>query len=125
MKKIMLIEDNSDNRDLVYAILEDSYDLNDYADGFSALVALQNESLPDLVLCDVSLPGMDGVELIRTLRKQPRFAHLPVIVLTSHAMKGDQERFLAVGFDAYVSKPIVDEEAFIDIIEKLLLRGRP
>ncbi len=125
MKKIMLIEDNSDNRDLVYAILEDRYALSDFIDGFSALAALQNDSLPDLVLCDVSLPGMDGVELIRALRKQPRFAHLPVIVLTSHAMKGDQERFLAVGFDAYVSKPIIDEDEFLEMIEKLLLRGRP
>ncbi|HXH02101.1 MAG TPA: response regulator [Candidatus Competibacteraceae bacterium] len=126
MKRILLVEDNPDNRDLVFAFLDALYDIRACVDGFEALEALAPNSgyRPDLLLCDISLPGMDGVELLRTLRQDPRLAGIPAIALTSHAMKGDQERFLAAGFDAYVSKPITDETILLDAIERLLSHGQ-
>lgn len=121
LKRILLVEDNSDNRDLVFAFLDDFYDVQACVDGFQALERLADvDPLPDLLLCDISLPGMDGVELLRRLRAEPRLCAIPAIALTSHAMKGDQERFFAAGFDAYVSKPILDDASLIEPIESLL-----
>lgn len=121
MKKIILIEDNEDNRDLVLTFLEGIYDILACVDGFEALALLKREQhyLPDAILCDISLPGMDGIELLRNLRRIERLAEVPAIALTSHAMKGDQERFLAAGFDAYVSKPVLDDTFLIEPIERL------
>ncbi len=121
MKRILLVEDNSDNRDLVFAFLDAVYDVEACVDGFEALQILeQGGEPPDIILCDISLPGMDGVELLRKIRTRPALKDTPAIALTSHAMKGDQERFLAAGFDAYVSKPILDDSSLIDPIERLI-----
>lgn len=121
MKKVLLVEDNEDNRDLVFALLDDVYTLQACADGFEVLQLFQDDKSyrPDVLLCDISLPGMDGVALLREIRKIPRLHGLPAVALTSHAMKGDQERFLAAGFDAYVSKPILDDNDLIAPIERL------
>lgn len=121
MKTILLIEDNPDNADLVMAFLDDLYDIHACGDGFEALRTLGESGLrPDLILCDISLPGMDGLQLIGEIRKLPGPDKVPIIALTSHAMKGDQERFIAGGFDAYVSKPILDDVSLIEPIERLL-----
>jgi two-component system, cell cycle response regulator DivK len=117
--RIALVEDNPDNRLLVQALLEDRYDIDEYENGIEALDGL-SESLPDLVLLDISLPGMDGTEVLARIRATSTWRELPVIALTAHAMAGDRERFLAVGFDSYITKPIVDEQVLIDAIEALL-----
>jgi len=119
MKKIMLVEDNADNRLLMQAILSDYFLLTAYESGSDALEALEKQR-PDLVLLDISLPGIDGLEVIRRIRKRPYLADLPVIALTAHAMVGDRERFMSQGFDAYVSKPIVDEDHLMEAIDRLL-----
>ena len=106
--RVALVEDNADNRLLLQAILGDLYDLAEYEAGPEALAALPHDR-PDLLLLDISLPGMDGVEVLRRLRTEPALDRLPVVALTAHAMAGDRERFLGLGFDAYVTKPIVDE----------------
>jgi CheY-like chemotaxis protein len=62
--------------------------------------------LPHLVLTDISLPGMSGLELTRRLKSDPRYAHLPVVALTASAMKGDEAKILAAGCDAYIAKPL-------------------
>ena len=121
MKKIAVVEDNPDNRLLVQAILDGTYEVVEYEDGPSALLGRQAER-PDLILLDISLPGMDGVEVLREIRDDAELASLPVIALTAHAMSGDRERFLAAGFDAYLSKPIVDEDLLLREIE-VRLRG--
>jgi two-component system, cell cycle response regulator DivK len=77
-------------------------------------------SLPDLVLLDISLPGMDGTEVLARMRSVPAWRDLPAIALTAHAMAGDRERFLGFGFDSYITKPIVDERVLIDAIDALL-----
>ena len=119
MKTIAVVEDNVDNRMLLGAILADSYRIVEYDTGPEALAGMRQER-PDLVLLDISLPGMDGTELLRQIRSDPAFRGLPVIALTAHAMTGDRERYLAQGFDHYVAKPILDESELLDAIERLL-----
>ena len=119
MKKIAVVEDNPDNRLLVRVILEGLYEIAEYEDGFAALAGLAADR-PDLVLLDVSLPEMDGTEVLRRMRADPGLRGLPVIALTAHAMGGDREKFLAQGFDDYVTKPIVDETLLLDAIQRAL-----
>ena len=121
INNIAVVEDNPDNRLLLQAILSDTYSLTEYETGAAALEGLALE-LPDLVLLDISLPGMDGVEVLQHIRASPRLHKLPVIALTAHAMSGDRERFLAAGFDGYFTKPIVDDEALLRTIEEGLGR---
>jgi CheY-like chemotaxis protein len=78
---------------------------------------MRNDS-PDLVLLDISLPGLDGVEVLRILRQDAALRGLPVIALTAHAMAGDRDRFLDAGFDDYVTKPITDEELLLGAIKR-------
>jgi CheY-like chemotaxis protein len=85
-------------------------------------VELAVEHEPDLVLMDVQLPDIDGVEALGRLRADERTASIPVLALTAQAMHGDRERFLAVGFDGYVSKP-VDIVALVDTV-KVVLKAR-
>jgi CheY-like chemotaxis protein len=122
MKTIAVVEDNADNRLLLRAFLGDLYDIVEYETGMAALEAFATRA-PDLVLLDVSLPGMDGLTVLGHLRAEERLKKLPVIALTAHAMHGDRERFLKSGFDDYVSKPIVDEQVLLNAIRRLLERA--
>ncbi len=122
MKQIAVVEDNPDNRLLVRVILEPRYAVTDYEDGFTALEGLQRQK-PDLVLLDVSLPEMDGTEVLKRVRADERLRNLPVIALTAHAMSGDREKVLAAGFDDYLTKPILDETLLLEAIRKLLSEG--
>ncbi len=117
--KIAVVEDNLDNRLLVQAILEDRYEISEYENGMEVLDGLADD-IPDLVLLDISLPGMDGTEVLRWVRSQELLSELPVIALTAHAMSGDREKYLEMGFDEYVTKPIVDEDVLMGAIERLL-----
>ena len=119
MKKIAVVEDNPDNRLLVQVILEPLYEVTEYEDGFAALEGLQ-KARPDLVLLDVSLPGMDGPEVLNRIRADAGLRELPVIALTAHAMTGDREKYLRLGFDDYVTRPIVDETLLLNAIKTLL-----
>jgi two-component system cell cycle response regulator DivK len=119
MKKIAVVEDNPDNRLLVQVILEPFYEVVEYETGFAALAGLPKEK-PDLVLLDISLPEMDGSEVLRRIRADGQLRTLPVIALTAHAMAGDREKYLGAGFNDYVTKPIVDENILLDAIQRLL-----
>ncbi len=122
MPTIAVVEDNADNRLLLQAILGDQYDLVEYENGADALAGMSN-ARPDLVLLDISLPGMDGSEILRRMREDLSLRALPVVALTAHAMSGDRERFLAAGFNDYVTKPIVDDTLLTGAIERLLNRN--
>ena len=119
MKKIAVVEDNPDNRLLVQVILEPLYEVVEYETGFAALAGLPRDK-PDLVLLDISLPEMDGSEVLRRMRGDGQLRTLPVIALTAHAMSGDREKYLAAGFNDYVTKPITDENLLLNAIKRLL-----
>lgn len=119
MKQIALVEDTPDNRLLVTAMIGDLYEITEYEDGVEALAGM-HEQRPDLVLLDISLPGMDGTEVLQRMRADDGLAAVPVVALTAHAMAGDREKYLDAGFDGYVSKPIVDPALLLDAIEQLL-----
>jgi two-component system cell cycle response regulator DivK len=119
MTRIAVVEDNADNRLLLQAILDGLYELVEYENGIDALAGLRAE-LPDLVLLDISLPGMDGNEILARIRADRTLRPLPVIALTAHAMAGDREKYLASGFNDYITKPIVDETILLGAIEKWL-----
>ena len=122
MKKIAVIEDNPDNQLLLEAILGDLYQLAAYETGTEGLAGLKQEK-PDLVLLDISLPEIDGTEVLRQVRADESLRDLPVIALTAHAMAGDRDKYLEAGFDDYVTKPIVEEEVLLGAIEHLLKRA--
>ena len=117
--KIAVVEDNPDNRFLVQALLEDTYEISEFETGQEAVAGLLEDN-PDLVLLDISLPEMDGTEVLAWIREQEVFKDLPVIALTAHAMAGDREKYLAAGFNDYVTKPIIDESILLEAIERWL-----
>ena len=117
--KVAVVEDNPDNRMLVQALLEDRFEISEYETGMEAVEGLPG-NVPDLVLLDISLPEMDGTEVLAWIRNQDGLKHLPVIALTAHAMAGDRDKYLAAGFNDYVTKPIVDEALLIEAIERCL-----
>ena len=119
MTTIAIVEDNADNRLLLQAILDGLYDLVEYENGTDALAGLAS-ALPDLVLLDISLPGMDGNEILARIRADDALRKLPVIALTAHAMAGDREKYLAAGFNDYITKPIVDETILLSAIVRWL-----
>jgi two-component system cell cycle response regulator DivK len=104
--QILVVEDNERNMRLFCDVLQASgYRTLEATTGESA-VALAIDHGPDLVLMDIQLPDIDGVEALGRLRADERSASLPVLALTAQAMEGDRERFLAAGFDGYLSKPV-------------------
>lgn len=107
---ILVVDDNPTNLKLVKIILEDEgYDVRTAADAEEALRLLETLE-PRLILTDIQLPGMDGLELTRRLRADERTKGVAIVAVTAYAMKGDEARILDAGCDGYVSKPIdVDE----------------
>ena len=104
--QILVVEDNDKNMKLFRAVLlAKGYRTLEATSGGEA-VALAAEHSPDLVLMDIQLPDIDGVEALGRLRTDGRTASVPVLALTAQAMEGDRERFLAAGFDGYISKPV-------------------
>jgi CheY-like chemotaxis protein len=91
--------------------------------GASALREAPNTN-PDVVVLDISLPDMSGIDVMKSLRLSKAMRNVPMIALSAHAMSGDRERFLAAGFDAYFSKPIADPSGFQRAIEQLAARGK-
>ena len=105
MKTILIVEDVELNRDLLVQLLEDHYRLLLAQDGQAALEKA-TEAKPDLILMDLSLPRMDGWEATRRLKADLSLSKIPVIALSAHAMRGDEERARASGCDDFLTKPI-------------------
>ena len=119
MKTILIVEDTELNRDLLAQLLEDDHRLLFAGDGVAALELARTE--PDLILMDLSLPKLDGWEATRRLKADPALAHIPIIVLTAHAMRGDEERARASGCDDFLTKPI-DEDLLFEKVARHLGR---
>lgn len=106
MKRILYVEDNFQNKRLVRKILSaKGYEILEADDGESGVKMAAAEK-PDLILMDISIPGIDGIEATRLIKSSEETRHIPVIALTANAMRGDRERFLAAGCDDYLPKPI-------------------
>ena len=105
-ERILVVEDNAKNMKLFREVLvATGYETLEATTGGEA-VDMASEHTPDLVLMDIQMPDIDGVEALRRLRADDRTASIPIVALTAQAMQGDRERFLAAGFDGYVSKPV-------------------
>lgn len=118
-RRIALVEDNPDNRLLVQAILGEEFEVDEYETGPAALAGVERNR-PDLIVLDISLPEMDGPEVLRRFRADNALRTIPIIAFTAHAMAGDRQHFLALGFDDYVTKPILDEAHLLGAIRRLL-----
>jgi two-component system cell cycle response regulator DivK len=103
---VLIVEDNERNLKLVRDVLAHAGYRTLAAPDGEAGIALAREHLPDAVLMDIGLPGIDGVEALSRLRAEPGTTAIPVAALTAFAMREDRERLLAAGFDGYVEKPV-------------------
>ena len=111
-KNILLVEDNEVNRRLAgFLLRSQGYQVREATSAAAAFELLDKEPI-DLIVMDIQLPGIDGLEATRKLKDQPATADIPVIAVTSYAMKGDREKALAAGCAGYVTKPI-DKNTFI------------
>jgi CheY-like chemotaxis protein len=119
MRTIAIIEDTDDNRDLLYYLLRDEFRVSRYKSGEEALRAF-NHGAPDLIVMDIKLPGLDGIEVLNHMKQDSELCGIPTMAFTANAMSGDREKYLAAGFTAYASKPIVDIDDFIATIRGLL-----
>jgi CheY-like chemotaxis protein len=105
-QRVLLVEDNEDNRIIYSTVLRHlGYQVVEADDGLKA-VALARSEHPDLILMDISIPGMDGWEATRVLRADPSTCAIPIIALTAHALSDDRKRATDVGFTSYLTKPV-------------------
>jgi CheY-like chemotaxis protein/glyoxylase-like metal-dependent hydrolase (beta-lactamase superfamily II) len=119
MKKILIIEDNEDNMFVIEDFLKDQFELFKAYDGKQGL-QLVFDQRPDLILLDISLPLMDGTEVLRNIRQSVDIQHIPVVAITANAMIGDKEKYLDMGFDDYMSKPIIEPVELLAVMSKHL-----
>ena len=119
---ILIVEDNEKNRILFRDILQSrGYKTLEAETGEQAIVLLQKER-PDLILMDIQLPGKDGITVTKEIKANKATRDIPVLALTSYAMKGDRERMLEAGFDSYMSKPIKVGE-FLKTVDDFFQNG--
>ena len=117
--KILIIEDNPANHELVeYLLKAAGYAALSAWDGVEGMRMVQ-EKHPDLILCDLQMPKMNGYEVIQQLKADVQLRHIPVVAVTASSMSGDSTKAIAAGFDGYISKPI-EPETFIQQIEEFL-----
>lgn len=120
--RILVIDDSAANLKLLRVLLlTEGFRVSTATNAAEALALVESE-LPDLVLTDVQLPDLNGLELARRLKSDPRSAAVPVVAVTAYAMSGDKERAMSAGCDAYVSKPI-DTRALPGLLRSLLKPG--
>jgi signal transduction histidine kinase/CheY-like chemotaxis protein/CHASE3 domain sensor protein len=115
---VLVVEDNPDSMLTARALLADDFMVIEAVDGKQS-VEIARKHQPNLILMDIALPAMDGIEAFKAIRKLPKLQHIPVIALTASAMTADRETILAHGFDAYIAKPI-DEQVFFKTIKETL-----
>ncbi len=122
MIKVLIAEDNAINRELLREVLEArGYGVDEACDGQAALQMIE-QARPDILLLDIGMPVLDGYDVVRRVRENPRLATLPVLAVTAYAMQGDRERILSSGFDGYLSKP-VDAVLLVEELNRLLSKG--
>lgn len=122
---IFLVEDNKDNSDLFCELLSGRFEVVIFETAFELMAHLgaDVEDLPDLFVFDISLPGMDGVSLMKRIRSDYLYQGIPILALTAHAMADDRRRLIQAGFDWYLSKPILEEEELFHVVEGLVSKS--
>ncbi|WP_370574828.1 response regulator [Methanomethylovorans sp.] len=106
MTSILVVEDNPMNMELVvYLLKANGIEVTQAFDGLEALEMLSKSTF-DLILLDIQLPGMDGMEVLKSIKENPALQHMSVVALTAHAMQGDEQKFIDAGCIGYISKPI-------------------
>ncbi|AFA47384.1 response regulator [Acetobacterium woodii] len=115
---VLAVEDNPDNMITVKALLEDHFSVLEAVDGNEG-IEMAKQFVPDLILMDIALPGINGIQAFKTIRALPALHKIPVIALTASAMTQDREGILAQGFDAFIPKPIIERE-FLKVIREVL-----
>jgi signal transduction histidine kinase/response regulator RpfG family c-di-GMP phosphodiesterase len=115
---VLIVEDNPDNMLTAKAILENNFSILEAIDGVQGIL-MAKKHIPHLILMDIALPGLDGIEAFKEIRKSGTLANVPIIALTASAMTHDRETILAHGFNGYISKPI-DEKVFNKTINRVL-----
>jgi two-component system cell cycle response regulator DivK len=124
MARILIVEDNAANMRLVVFLLETAgHEVLSATDAESGLAMARSEQ-PNLILMDLQLPGMDGLEATRVLKREAATRAIPVVALTALAMKGDEDRIRAAGCDGYVAKPM-DYQEFLTTVKTQLARAVP
>ena len=118
-ERVLVVDDNAVNRRLVQVLLHSrGYEVCEAASAPEAFAKLR-EKLPHVILMDLRLPGMDGLTATRTLKADPATREIPIVAVTSYAMKGDEETARAAGCCAYVTKPI-DKTLFLEMVASVL-----
>lgn len=121
-KKVLCVEDNQTNMVLVSRIVEaEKHELLQAADGYRALVVME-EDRPDIILLDINIPGIDGLQLAAMIKGKPEWSNIPIIATTANVLVGDRERCLAAGCDEYLPKPL-DIRALRGMIRQYLSNG--
>ena len=121
--RILCVEDNPQNMRLVRKILKhEGYEVLEAEDGASGLAIAEAEK-PDLILMDINLPDIDGLEVTKRIKAQAHLAYIPIVALTANAMYGDEERCMAAGCDGYIAKP-VSKDKLLSSIETYLSREK-
>ena len=123
MSLILIVEDNDKNMKLVRDIVRHKGHSTLEATTGEAGVQLATLHRPDLILMDIQLPGIDGIEALRRIRAQPALADVPVIAVSASVMPDDQRHIVSSGFDAFVPKPI-SLKPFVAVVERFLKEGR-
>jgi CheY-like chemotaxis protein len=122
-KNILLVEDDGTNRKLVRVILGGKHYRIREAESAEQALEMLRDAKPDLLLLDIRLGESSGLDVIRAIRADPAFDKVPAVAITAQAMKNDESRFLAAGFDGYLSKPL-DTRLLPEVVERFLREGR-
>jgi two-component system cell cycle response regulator DivK len=119
MSKILIVDDDAMNRRLYQIILEaEGHETHQAEDGKNG-IRLAKELLPDLILLDIQMSGMDGIMAYSILQAEPLTKHIPIVALTAYAMEGDKDKLLSIGFKDYIAKP-TGKKQFLDIVNKFI-----
>jgi CheY-like chemotaxis protein len=121
--RLLLVDDNQDNLDILTVILAEKYQVLSYAcarEALTALEATKPDLKPDLLVLDIGMTPVDGVECLKAIRAMPGYGSIPAVALTAFARDAEREAFLAAGFQAVVTKPIADHDKFFAEIARSL-----
>lgn len=122
MTSILVVEDNPMNMELVaYLLKTNGMEVTQAFDGLEALEILSKSKF-DLILLDIQLPGMDGMEVLKNIKEDPALSQMPVVAVTAHAMQGDEQKFIDAGCIGYISKPI-DVTTFLGTVQSFINKG--